>query len=103
MPKRQRQMQPPDHPAHLVDGDVAREILALVLRQAFEGQDFGMVARRDEAPRRGVAGVVERHRLSVPAAPVGRSEEHTSELQSLMRIPYAVLRLKNKTTDKTTT
>src|SRR3546814_1469037 len=25
-----------------------------------------------------------------------RSEEHTSELQSLMRIPYAVLRLKKK-------
>src|SRR3546814_9369144 len=37
-----------------------------------------------------------------PAAPVsnaatsGRSEEHTSELQSLMRISYAVFCLKNK-------
>src|SRR3546814_11349156 len=58
MPKRQRQMQPPDHPAHLVDGDVTREILALVLRQAFEGQDFGMFARRDESPPRAYAGVV---------------------------------------------
>src|SRR3546814_1622289 len=28
-----------------------------------------------------------------------RSEEHTSELQSLMRISYAVLFLKNKNTD----
>src|SRR3546814_4903044 len=28
---------------------------------------------------------------------VGRSEEHTSELQSLMRISYAVLCLKKKT------
>src|SRR3546814_8336406 len=28
--------------------------------------------------------------------PAGRSEEHTSELQSLMRISYAVFRLKNK-------
>src|SRR3546814_9230282 len=28
----------------------------------------------------------------------GRSEEHTSELQSLMRIPYAVFCLKKKTT-----
>src|SRR3546814_10891599 len=27
---------------------------------------------------------------------VGRSEEHTSELQSLMRIPYAVFCLKKK-------
>src|SRR3546814_5015874 len=32
---------------------------------------------------------------SVP--PQGRSEEHTSELQSLMRISYAVFRLKKKT------
>src|SRR3546814_7234035 len=30
--------------------------------------------------------------------PVGRSEEHTSELQSLMRISYAVFCLKKKTT-----
>src|SRR3546814_5660067 len=29
--------------------------------------------------------------------PVGRSEEHTSELQSLMRISYAVFCLKKKT------
>src|SRR3546814_1037880 len=31
-----------------------------------------------------------------------RSEEHTSELQSLMRISYAVFCLKKKTQDKTT-
>src|SRR3546814_3665241 len=30
----------------------------------------------------------------------GRSEEHTSELQSLMRISYAVFCLKKKTTNK---
>src|SRR3546814_12412281 len=30
------------------------------------------------------------------AGPVGRSEEHTSELQSLMRISYAVFCLKKK-------
>src|SRR3546814_9644467 len=30
-----------------------------------------------------------------------RSEEHTSELQSLMRISYAVFRLKNKTKQNT--
>src|SRR3546814_9158373 len=30
----------------------------------------------------------------------GRSEEHTSELQSLMRISYAVFCLKKKTTQK---
>src|SRR3546814_9004510 len=32
----------------------------------------------------------------------GRSEEHTSELQSLMRISYAVCCLKKKTTEKHT-
>src|SRR3546814_7646148 len=32
-----------------------------------------------------------------------RSEEHTSELQSLMRISYAVFRLKKKTTNIHTT
>src|SRR3546814_7640047 len=38
----------------------------------------------------------------VPAAGHGRSEEHTSELQSLMRISYAVfcLKKKNKQTEK---
>src|SRR3546814_3371130 len=34
--------------------------------------------------------------------PEFRSEEHTSELQSLMRISYAVFCLKNKTPDPTT-
>src|SRR3546814_10192457 len=34
---------------------------------------------------------------------IGRSEEHTSELQSLMRISYAVFCLKKKTQTKTRT
>src|SRR3546814_1232804 len=33
---------------------------------------------------------------------IGRSEEHTSELQSLMRISYAVFCLQNKKQNKTT-
>src|SRR3546814_4089843 len=36
------------------------------------------------------------HRLSVGIAGDARSEEHTSELQSLMRISYAVFCLKKK-------
>src|SRR3546814_10650977 len=35
--------------------------------------------------------------ISVQMLLVGRSEEHTSELQSLMRISYAVFCLKKKT------
>src|SRR3546814_5363737 len=34
------------------------------------------------------------------SGPSGRSEEHTSELQSLMRISYAVFCLKKKTTNR---
>src|SRR3546814_10314171 len=37
--------------------------------------------------------------FGVPPFMVGRSEEHTSELQSLMRISYAVFCLKKKKTD----
>src|SRR3546814_4039251 len=46
--------------------------------------------RRDERRAIGHAGIGVGH-------PVARSEEHTSELQSLMRISYAVLCLKKKT------
>src|SRR3546814_9665909 len=35
--------------------------------------------------------------LDIKDLPVDRSEEHTSELQSLMRSSYAVFRLKTKT------
>src|SRR3546814_2016597 len=42
-----------------------------------------------------------RRRLEVPRpGPDPRSEEHTSELQSLMRISYAVVSLKKKKTQK---
>src|SRR3546814_3708866 len=46
-------------------------------------------------PVRGVAGVVAERR-ELRAGPAPRSEEHTSELQSLMRISYAVFCLKKK-------
>src|SRR3546814_8231822 len=39
-------------------------------------------------------------RAGVPQATATRSEEHTSELQSLMRISYAVFCLKKKNTKK---
>src|SRR3546814_4634887 len=42
------------------------------------------------SPRRGDVG------RTVPLRNTGRSEEHTSELQSLMRISYAVFCLKKK-------
>src|SRR3546814_3056618 len=42
-------------------------------------------------------GVAERRLLAEGIEAGGRSEEHTSELQSLMRISYAVFCLKKKT------
>src|SRR3546814_2596497 len=45
-----------------------------------------------QAARRGLSG-------AMSASGQGRSEEHTSELQSLMRIPYAVLCLKKQKTE----
>src|SRR3546814_1921697 len=37
--------------------------------------------------------------ITLPTLPIERSEEHTSELQSLMRISYAVFCLKKKKTN----
>src|SRR3546814_4214062 len=42
-----------------------------------------------------------RPRMARSAAPCSRSEEHTSELQSLMRISYAVFCLKKKKNENT--
>src|SRR3546814_5559264 len=50
---------------------------------------------------RGLALLAQR-RVRGHAARVRRSEEHTSELQSLMRISYAVFCLKKKTATNTT-
>src|SRR3546814_8190608 len=41
---------------------------------------------------------IRRHSIACVALPTCRSEEHTSELQSLMRISYAVFCLKKKKT-----
>src|SRR3546814_4774675 len=46
--------------------------------------------------------LVHRHQLLLHALLVVRSEEHTSELQSLMRISYAVFCLKKKIKHHTT-
>src|SRR3546814_1302737 len=47
--------------------------------------------------------VEHRRHEALRAARVGRSEEHTSELQSLMRISYAVFCLKKKNNSKANT
>src|SRR3546814_9955300 len=73
------------------------------------GQDGGADRRRmgaesDQAERQGGQGQQAGRVQAGQAANGDRSEEHTSELQSLMRISYAVFCLKKKKkTYKTTT
>src|SRR3546814_6543170 len=74
--------------AHGVSGPVAR----------FTSEP-GLLLRKRRRPHEAAVGV--RCPFSQPASttstPSARSEEHTSELQSLMRISYAVFCLKKKT------
>src|SRR3546814_8560783 len=66
--------------------------------QIFEGdRRFPVVIRLSEAQRADIGLLPQ---VQVPVA--GRSEEHTSELQSLMRISYAVFCLNKKKTQITT-
>src|SRR3546814_7832111 len=58
------------------------------------GADAGAAARAPRAGRRERGGNHPRHRAQRPAGV--RSEEHTSELQSLMRISYAVFCVQKK-------
>src|SRR3546814_8765757 len=87
----------------LIYGDIgAEQAIALV------GKTFGALPPRKDAPvdpanvktafpAHNEAPLVLRHKgAKDQAAAVMRSEEHTSELQSLMRISYAVFCLKKK-------
>src|SRR3546814_6487975 len=82
--------------------DAAHLEIGIVLRQSGQreaqcllGETLGVrvivVRVGDDAQRRGDGG---------PRADRDRSEEHTSELQSLMRISYAVFCLKKKKREK---
>src|SRR3546814_10685879 len=67
-----------------------------VRRQPGRAGEVRLHRRPDEGERRAGQG----RRPAVKDQP--RSEEHTSELQSLMRISYAVFRLKKKNTTNNT-
>src|SRR3546814_8378567 len=59
-----------------------------------KGQQPGSVAGTGEEPG---SGIRRRHFSARSPCAAARSEEHTSELQSLIRISYAVFCLKTKT------
>src|SRR3546814_4173437 len=82
----------------IVRGEKLDRVAAHAERPALEGGLVAFVLEGDQPPDdlarvvRLPLGEAERH------CRIGRSEEHTSELQSLMRISYAVICLKTKTT-----
>src|SRR3546814_8860044 len=92
----------PEHPADQLAvpiSDLAHRVLQLYWRQVrpFEGHDLRQSSGDTERIPRGVRAL----RAATPASSLSvammlRSEEHTSELQSLMRISYAVFCLKKK-------
>src|SRR3546814_5474423 len=85
---------PAGHPHDLAqcgDHAIARQVVQRVDR------DHGVEAAVRERQRPGVAQVQAADHLRLAMIEgVARSEEHTSELQSLMRISYAVFCLKQK-------
>src|SRR3546814_1863392 len=88
----------PDRPR---PDDAGPERAIDVARQSRDAEQ--RLRRRDPSATRQIIGIgAERIAPEIePGAQVGhRSEEHTSELQSLMRISYAVFCLKKKQTPK---
>src|SRR3546814_8896928 len=74
-----------------------RQVPLVAVLQADAAEVWADASCREEVRR--VEGVLARLGDRAPAPRLaGRSEEHTSELQSLMRISYAVFCLKKKKT-----
>src|SRR3546814_1525558 len=95
-----------DEPTTALDATVQAQILALLqeirrdtgMAMVLISHDLGVVAENVERVCVMYAGrlVEEAPAAALFARPRHRSEEHTSELQSLMRISYAVFCLKKK-------
>src|SRR3546814_1239400 len=91
-----------EEPLHLVGGHVTEELLPQLVEQMFLQRvpnDVQPAGRQIDIERLGLQmepfGRFEEAEME-PGLVDGRSEEHTSELQSLMRISYAVFCLKKK-------
>src|SRR3546814_4743851 len=69
-------------------------------RNYYAGHMSAFPAATEDA-RHGTTGLAERYRaVRARSIALARSEEHTSELQSLMRISYAVFCLKKKNNNR---
>src|SRR3546814_8794861 len=77
-------------------GELARAVGAEVAETEHADRPALRCRRDDLVPRAAPQGVFDLGQAAVEAQHLQRSEEHTSELQSLMRISYAVFCLKKK-------
>src|SRR3546814_8840052 len=81
-----------------VKPDVAREIPMQPASQDIWEKKYHLTSKSGEAIDVTIDDTYKRiAKALAEAEPTARSEEHTSELQSLMRISYAVFCLKKKT------
>src|SRR3546814_4915694 len=86
-----------ERPQPVVDTAVDVQHLHVALEDVDERQEVGALqAVLVEPFGRDVAGCDQRHAEPEQVLEQARSEEHTSELQSLMRISYAVFCLNKK-------
>src|SRR3546814_5841492 len=76
----------------------ADDVVTLSLQYPTQWDSLAHVGAQFDADGDGVEEAVYYNGYRAGTDLVGRSEEHTSELQSLMRISYAVFCLKKKTT-----
>src|SRR3546814_1553180 len=82
-----------DAAQHLATGHVVHEHSPWATRTSKIDTVFFAIGDREEVATQGDGAHQLRHAITIGP----RSEEHTSELQSLMRISYAVFCLKKKT------
>src|SRR3546814_7882314 len=98
-----------DHDPAALNGPLRTAWLGVIARHASKAEWGKLRQMANAAPSQleksslfGLLGAAQDDRLAQTALDLaltkepGRSEEHTSELQSLMRIPYAVFCLKKK-------
>src|SRR3546814_3740299 len=87
---------------HTLSLPVALPISGCVCHDCDRAPQCGDRVAPDPASLAGVTACLERSAAlaQIAASGWGRSEEHTSELQSLMRISYAVFCLKKKKKEK---
>src|SRR3546814_4348354 len=87
---------------HRTQGLVLFAAAARVLRALVRADATRFRLHRERQSLHFTSPAAARRRTTAREFPRIRSEEHTSELQSLMRISYAVFSLKNKNTKTTT-